>query len=95
MAVDENPARRRIVKTRDQTGDRGLAHAGRSDQGQCLSGPDPEIDILEDHFPGIVAKGKILKTDLPLGLGERDGPGLIPDVGLGVEDFEDPVRAGQ
>ena len=63
VAVDQHLAAVDVVEARDQVGDRGLARAGRADQGDGLAGLGAEADVLEDRPARIVGAGDVLELD--------------------------------
>ena len=65
-AVDQQPARRRIVEAKQQGNERGLAGAARSDQRDALSRSGGEIDAVEhlDAFARRIGEADAFKADI-------------------------------
>ena len=84
-----------IVKAGDQVAQRGLAAAGRTDQGQILPRADLEIDMAQDFVVIVgVLKADILKLDAALSHNERFGIGGVGDIHRRVHDFVKALNAG-
>ena len=84
-----------VVEAHQQADDARLARAGRPDQGHGLSRLGDKVDVLQHRLVGLVAKMDALKGDPPLGRGQIYGVGRVDDLGLGVDQLKDALRAGQ
>src|SRR5215471_8673493 len=89
-AVDDDPALRDISEAVQQGGQRALASAGRSYQGDSLAWPDVQVDILEHLDPWDVVEGDVVKGDLALDWRHFRRPGGVLDFGFDIEQFKYP-----
>ena len=64
-AVDADPALIDLVEPHEQVDQRGLAGAGRSDDGDRLAGFDDEVEVLDERDVGQVAERDVLELDPP------------------------------
>ena len=95
LPVDEDAARRHIVKAGDQVAQGGLAAARRAHQGQPLAGRDVDAHIAQ-HLVVVV---RVLEADMvePDGAGARfEGhrAGRVLDVDGGVQNLKEALDAG-
>ena len=93
-AVDQQFARRWQIKLRNQVGDRCLATAGVSDQGDRLAGPGDESYIFQHRALRIVAEMHVAKFHAAGQSGHIARRGIVLPIGLAIEQIENPLRAG-
>src|SRR6202022_3152965 len=78
VAVKPDGAELRIVETRQQVGDRGLARPGRADERGKLARLDLEGNVRErGAVTRAVAEGDLIELDLPARLVEVDPDGVL------------------
>ncbi len=56
LSINENVSAAYIIKTRQQTGDSGLACTRRADEGNHLSRLDIEGNIMQNLFAAVICK---------------------------------------
>ena len=106
MAVDQHLAALHIVEARDEADERGLARAGRADEGDALARRDLERDALEHPLAGIVGEPDVAELDLAAHLLQRrrcfgifQGDWLVQHaedaLGTGHRRLQDGVLVGQ
>ena len=61
----------RLVEAAEQVDDRGLAAAGRADQGDHLPGLDPQREVRQDRLAVLVVEVDVLELDLLQQAGDR------------------------
>src|SRR5690606_29632864 len=89
--VEVDPALLRIPKAQQQPADRGLARAARADQRADLSGGDLQLEIADDLGVAIaVGEADLAKLDRPAGVDQIGRTRGVLDLGLAVEDLEQP-----
>ena len=64
VAVEQDPARGRVVEPRQQVEDRGLAGAGAPDEGDPLPGLDRQREVLERDVAVGIGEVHVLEADL-------------------------------
>ena len=90
-AVHKDLALRRVVEARDQTDQRGLAAAGRADDGQRLAVLHAEADMAQLVCRRMrIAEGDIPEFNGPAGAALPDG--AFADGGAAVEHLVDTLR---
>lgn len=90
--ADLDPARRRLVDADDDLGERGLAGAAGTDEGDLLLGPEDQVHVAEHRPPRHVGVADALNGD-----GRNAGDVLRPCVvrGGGCRLVDDPDQPGQ
>ena len=65
MTADQYFACGNVVKTADQRNETGFCTSGRTDDADCFTGVDVEIDILQYWFLAVLFIGKVymMKSD--------------------------------
>ena len=84
-----------LVEAGQQVDDGGLAGPGWAHQGDGLPGSGFQGHVLDDRGARLVAEADVLEAHMPLSRLQRQGIGSILDLRRGVDDLEDPLRAGQ
>ena len=93
LAVDRDPAGADVVVARDQMGDGRLAAARRPDDAERPPGPDLEADVVQGRELAALARiGEIDVLEAEHGVADDEiaRPGPVGDLGLAVEDLEQP-----
>ena len=93
-AVEQDAALLDVVETRHQADDRGLARARGAHDGDALPCANPEIDVAQHPVLVDVRKRDVLERDLAAHVLEDGRLCGIRDLGVRVEDAEDPLRRG-
>ena len=93
--VDGDPPTGHVVEPGDQGGQDGLARAGGADERDRLAGQDVEVDVAQHRTVGLVGEREVDVLEAQVAaLRGQPLHGTVDDVGVGVEDLEDPVRGG-
>ena len=88
-----NAAAVHVVKPHEQVDEGGLAAAGGADDGDALSRPDVQAEVLEQGTVGGVGEGHVPDGHLAVAH-KLDGVGSVGNlIGL-VQQVEDPLNAG-
>ncbi len=92
--IDQQITILKLVEARDQLAERGLASAGVSDDGQCLSARNRQIEVIE-HLRAIgIGEGEIAEFDFAPHV-----PGILAgrldDLGIGVDQREDSLGSAK
>ena len=88
--VDHDPALGDISEAVQQGGQRTLASASRSHQGDRFSWPDVQVDVLEHLDAWDVVEGDVVKGDLALDRRHLRRLRRVLDFGLDIEQLEYP-----
>ncbi len=91
VAVDGDAAVGGVIEARDQVDDRGLARAGRAQQGDHLAGLGLQRDVVQHLMVAEVGERDILETDVAFDRGQWDGVRRLLHLGARVEDLEDAL----
>jgi hypothetical protein len=94
VPVDQHLAELGVAEPRDQRGDRRLAAAARPDQRHPLAGGDAQAEAVQHGSIGGVAEADVVEDELAPHVGQLDRARGIGDLGLRVEQLEDPLDAG-
>ena len=94
-AVEGDPAAVELVEPHDQVDQRGLAGAGRADDGHGLARLDDEVEVLDERVVRRVGERHVLELDAPVRVVQLVRGAAV--VGLllgGVEHLEHPLGGG-
>src|SRR5262249_41937327 len=87
-AVDRKLPLLRIVKTEQETDDRGFTDPGRSHQSHALSGGNLKINLVQHPMAAFVSKAYIHESYGSLERGGLAGTGKVGDLGRLFENIE-------
>src|SRR5207245_611114 len=79
MTVDRYPAGGRVVKSRQQADERGLACPRGTDNRHHLAGLHLEVDILQRVSPARICEADVLEPDVARGPPNGEGAGGVLD----------------
>ena len=88
LAIDQNPAARDVIETKQQARDGGFAGAGRSDDRDRLAGRHLKTEAFEERTLGIVREPHILETQIARCHDQGPGAGNILDLGIARQNVE-------
>src|SRR5206468_8280344 len=86
-AVERHPTARDVVEARYERGERRLARAGVTDQGDRLARSDVEIDPAEHGPAGEVCERDVLEADRARARRQRPRAGRVRDLFRLVDDL--------
>ena len=94
VPIDPHGALGHFIVAGDQRGDRGLAGASLADQCDRFAGLDFEIKVEQDPDAIDVLQRDIVEMHVTGNVRQVLRVGGVLDLGLGVEHFKHPLRAG-
>jgi hypothetical protein len=97
-AVEQDAPGVDLVEAHEQVDDRGLARAGRSDDGDRLARRDVEREVLDERLVGLVGEEHVLERDAARSVrrrGRLERRGKIGRLLVGVEELEDALGRGE
>ena len=94
-AVDGDAARIDVVEAVEQVGDRGLARAGRADEGDFLPRLCIERNVPQNRLARDIAEGHIVELDIALHVRHVCGIGFVRLLLGAVEHVKYALRTGK
>ena len=92
--VEGDPPGVQLVEAHDQVDQRGLAGAGRPDDGHRVPRLGDQRQVVDQRLVRLVPEGDVLELDPPVRVGDPGRRGRVGALLVGVEHREDPLGRG-